>query len=211
MKPFQEVCSSQNTGQQIWLSFSTFSRLASSRWLEETPNLRQHDPQVCLEEMKGTQTQTSHANQLASWAWTAWRLHAAGPASAPEELDGAHRATTEPRGRAGLLRQELELLRCVFEEVAIPPFLSAGKCRLCFFPGNTLIFSTAQFSVDRSWTVYLSNIFTNRAYVLVAYGDKNPTDILQGSCATYTGNPLSIPNACWPCSSSVGGFILFQD
>ena len=122
---------------------------------------------------------------------------------------------TEPRGRADLLRQELELLRCVFEEVAIPPFLSAGKCRLHFFPGNTLIFSTAQFSIESvgfwSWTVYLSNIFTNRAYVLVAYGNKNSTDIIQGSGATYMGNPLSIPNTRWPWSSSVDGFILFQD
>lgn len=98
---------------------------------------------------------------------------------APEELHGARCATTELRARAALLRQEMELLRRVFEEVAIPPFLSTGKCRLCFFfPGNTLIFSTAQFSADEigfwSLTVYLSNTFADRAQEVV--GNKNPTD-----------------------------------
>jgi len=77
--------------------------------------------------------------------------------------------------------------------------------QVMFFPGNTLIFSTAQFSTDRagfrSWSVDIPNIFTNRAYVLVACGNKNPNDILQSSGATYMGNPLSTPNAYWPWSS----------
>ena len=97
--------------------------------------------------------------------WTAWCLRTAGPASAPEELDGAWLATTEPQGREDLLRQELELLRCVFEEVAILPFLSTGKCRLCFFLETPS--SLAQLSLAQTELGFGAGVSTYPTYSLI--------------------------------------------
>lgn len=84
-------------------------------------------------------------------------------------------------------------------------------------PGNILIFSMARFGIDRigfrSWNSYISKLGTHRA--CVACGNRNPTDVLQGSGGSRrclraaVGNPPSPPSACWLCSSSAGWFLSF--
>lgn len=84
-------------------------------------------------------------------------------------------------------------------------------------PGNILIFSMARFGIDRigfrSWNSYISKLGTHRA--CVACGNRNPTDVLQGSgglrhCPrAAVGNPPSPPSTRWLCSSSAGWFLSF--